>query len=358
MLSEFKKKFNGETKWPLKLFKPLWFDIQQGFSRETGETPDPLQIKARAIMESLGLPLGEFSALETNEKGERVNPRADKTIAEMLTNKAGVIIDEEKGITSSDFRDIYPRGLPKKLRNALDPDARAIMEIEYEHAEHARDRYENAKDGAKVDRSVYWFCLPGGVSLFIRGYNHSYPWQKAHGEFLQKINQHAKVVVVEGTVGFSPESALHAWWRNPKLQQGHYDTLMHETVKGGFGGLFAEVDARDISNVQMDSTGDFVSPLLPEKFFEKYFEFLKKEHPKLTEKIGTPQNLEGMLKKHSMTREGLFGRGLAVVRGGKKYISYPYLTQDGETSIEPSFLELGQFLFSDALAAIKLLLIA
>jgi hypothetical protein len=43
---------------------------------------------------------------------------------------------------------------------------------------------------------------------------------------------------------------------------------------------------------------------------------------------------------------------------GKIYSNYPYVTKEGKTSFEPTFLELGQYLFSDALAAIKLLLIA
>jgi hypothetical protein len=62
--------------------------------------------------------------------------------------------------------------------------------------------------------------------------------------------------------------------------------------------------------------------------------------------------------KQSTTLEGISFRARSIFKNGKQYTIYPYLTKEGEISLEPTFLELGQHLFSDALAAIKLLLIA
>jgi hypothetical protein len=62
--------------------------------------------------------------------------------------------------------------------------------------------------------------------------------------------------------------------------------------------------------------------------------------------------------KQSTTNVGIFKRRKEIIKDGKLYINHPYLTKEGKTSYKPTFLELGQALFGDALAAIKLHLIA
>jgi hypothetical protein len=99
-------------------------------------------------------------------------------------------------------------------------------------------------------------------------------------------------------------------------------------------------------------------PKLPDDFFETYFEFLKREHPFLADAIGSPESLKKILIKQSTTLKGIAPRRKIVFKDGKGYSPYPYLTKEGKTSFEPTFFELGQHLFSDALAAIKLHLIA
>ena len=91
--------------------------------------PDPIEIKARAIVEALGIPSGQSSSIELNAD----NKNKDKIIAEYLTNIPGVLINKEKNYISHDFRDIYPNGLPEKLKEVLDPRTLKIIETEYQH---------------------------------------------------------------------------------------------------------------------------------------------------------------------------------------------------------------------------------
>jgi hypothetical protein len=343
-----------------------WFKVAERLYEESGQIPDPLQIKAGVIIRALGLPSGEVSALEINKEGKRINPEKDRIIAEYLTNKSGVVVEGEgeflkkSSILSADFRDIYPAGLPEKLEHALDPDTRAIMEIEYEHARYANKKTENimTRRFTDLDYSVNYFRLPGGVDLFIRGYEHHKNWQEKHKDFLQRINKHAQVICIEGNASRPLGNSLDVRWSARRWQQGHYDALMHEAVTGGFKGFFTEVDARDQSKIMMDHTVKHVFPNLPDSFFKKYFEFLKKEHPHLAEKIGSVKDLKHSLKKQSTTGEGPPGKVKIIRRQGKNYSPYVYFTQTGEVSLEPTFLEMGQYMFTDALAAIKLHLIA
>jgi len=66
-----------------------WFRIAEKLAKESGRVPDLLEIRAAAFISALGLPSGETSAFEVNEKGERINPEKDRIIAKLFTNKPG-----------------------------------------------------------------------------------------------------------------------------------------------------------------------------------------------------------------------------------------------------------------------------
>ena len=336
-----------------------WFVIAEKLAKESGEVPDPLVIRATAIISALGLPSGEISALKVNTEGERTNAQKDRVIAKYLTNRGGVLIDSETGVVSTDFRDIYPEGLPQELKDALEPATREIMEIEYKHLENTRRKFGDTEHILEADSSTNYFRLPGGVDLFLRGYAHHQAWHKHHGGFLQKINARAQIIAIEGFSDVPFGASLDALWSDSNQQEGDYDALMHEAVDTRWDGLFTEVDARDESKILMDST-IFTSkfPKLPDSFFTKYFEFLERERPRLSEKIGSSENLKQILAKQSTTNEGIKGRKKKIYSRGKGHLGYPYLTLSGEISLEPTFLELGKNLFTDALAALKLQLIA
>ena len=341
-----------------------WFQIIQRLCEERGRIPDPLEVRSSILLDAFSIPYGPYSAIEVDKKGKRVNLEKDRIIAEYLTNHPGVLIEE--GFVSLDFRDIYPDGLPQELKEILDPNTRAIMEIEYEHAEDIKRRFGETQNIYEADALIHYFRLPGGIDLFLRGYCHFENWQKNHGEYFKKANKHAKVIAIEGFSNTPFGNSLELRWSSPEFQKGHYDVLMKDAVESGFNGLFTEVDARDTSRIKMDyiiidNIMDIIwtlFPDLPDDFFKNYFEFLKREHPLLASKIGSPKNLKKVLKIQSTTHEGMLVRYKKVYKYGKQYFGYPYLTKRGRVSFEPTFLELGQCLFSDALSAIKLHLIA
>jgi hypothetical protein len=343
------EKIKSNPEKPEALLEKHWFKIAEKLYEESGEVPDPARIRAEAIVEVLGIPSGEWSALEVDKEGSRVDPEKDKIIAEYLTNKSGVIIDKNKGVVSSDFRDIYPDGLPQELKDILDSDTLAIMEVEYEQV-------KQAKKDLKNDCLVNYFRLPGGIDLFLRAYIHNGKWQKNYGEFLKEANKHAKIICIEGFVDLPFASSLDLLWSE---WERDYGVLMREAVSAGFDGLFTEVDARDNSRVEMDNVRFEFFPQLPATFLDKYFDFLQKEHPTLTKIIGSPKNLKEYLIAQSATKKsGVRSEGEKIYSQGKLYINHLHLSKEYETSLEPTFLELGQYFFTDALAAIKLHLIA
>jgi len=341
-----------------------WFKIGEELYEKLGKVPDPLQIRAQAIIEAFRIPSFPYSSIEKGERGKKERER-DRIIAEYLTNKL-VWIDREKGIISLDFRDIYPKGLPRKLKKALSPEARKIMEIEYQHLKEIKKERNMPK--FLDDCPIHYFRLPGGVDLFMKGYVHDKEWQERHGEYLKEMNKEAKVICIEGCRDIPFGKSLELYWSDPDCQRGDYDKLMKDAVDEGFRGFFTEIDARDTSKIKMDNTelftlpDLFILPDLSEAFFSEYFKFLETQHPKLAEEIGTPEKLKEYLVALSSTHEGMFRRraieGGIIFRNGKQYRAFPYITKEGKTSFKPTLFELGQHLFSDALAAIKLHLIA
>lgn len=353
---------NSFEKFQKEAPKNYWLEIvKKLMMKEKDKLLDPIEIRAALLIEALGLPSGPYSALErpkTKETKER-----DRIITEYLTRNT-VWIDKKEGVVSCDFRDIYPEGLPQELKTVLDKDFLEIVEIEYKHQKEAEKQYEKTKNKFWLDCPIYYCRLPGGIDLFMKGYRHHPQWQKLHGFFLKEINKLAKVICLEGFIDCPFGESLRKYWNDPFSQEGVYDKLMKDAVRAGFKGLFTEIDARDTSSITMDhkwiskSYRFSIFPSLSFSFYKYYFEYLQRENPKLTKDIGTPGNLEEILKAHSTSEEGIEKRTKIIFKRGKIYSFYPYLTKEGKISFEPTYFELGQHLFSDALAVIKLHLIA
>ena len=343
-----------------------WFTITEKLYENRGEKPAPLQIRAQALIDAFGLPSGQTSALETDTQNNRTATEKDKVIAELFTNKAGVAINKKSEIVSCDPRDIYPKGLPEKLEKALDPRTVGIINTMYKSAEVTYKRFGNTKDESKVGCPLNYFRLPGGVDILLLGYVHDEEWHSRHQEFLAKIGKYNPAVVgIEGFADSVSGTSLKGRWGNDNTewQVGHYDKLMKQLVESGFTGLFTEVDMRDDSMISMDSNMDMdlkdfhwkmFFPNLPEDFFKKYFAFLEKEDPTLAHEIGSPEELKTVLRKQSTTSWGLSLQKKIRYIKGKRYYAHPYLKKEGGVSYTPTSLELGQMIFSDALAAIKL----
>ena len=116
---------------------------------------------------------------------------------------------------------------------------------------------------------------------------------------------------------------------------------MREAVDGGFDGYFSEVDARDKSKINMDN-GGFILPKIKDTFFRKYFEYLKKENPSLINSIKSPTELKKVFEEHRLNNSS----EEQLIQDKTRFIKF-----------EPTSVMMGQKLFTDALAAIKLLLI-
>lgn len=351
-----------------------WLKIVDRLSQKSGEKLDPLQIRAAALIEALKLPSGPYSP---RAKSEREN-RAIETTSHLLLNHPGVPIDRVAKVVSFDFRDIYPKGIPKELEEALeilDPRILKIMEVEYKHERAIHRKYNAAEshgmtmvDPDYIDYPVHFFLLPSAIPLFSRGYGHELHWQDIHGKFLAKENCYAQVICIESYGNIPFGKSLEFAWLNPHRP---YGILMRKSVKEGFNGLFVQVDPRGASRIRMDYIPDLqylwqgiylmIYPRLRREFYEKYFQFLKREHPNLADKIGSPEELFYALKSLSTSKDGVLGILKETTRhsGSKDYIYFPYYrAKDKSPSSLPTFKELGQYLFSDALAALKLHLIA
>jgi hypothetical protein len=183
------------------------------------------------------------------------------------------------------------------------------MEIEYEHLEKAKRGYEETGDKYEADCPIHHFRLPGGINLFMRGYEHNPEWQKRHGEYLRIVNQHDQIIAIEGFTDAPFGESLELRWSSESHQKGNYGVLMKNAVEDGSNNcLFKEVDARDMSKISMDPTimsllfiPVRVFPDLPHDFFENYFEFLKREHTSLANIIGSPEKLSNILMLQSAT---------------------------------------------------------
>jgi len=354
------------------LFPEYWLKIADKLAQESGKNLDRINLRSGLLLNTFDLPLELYNSLEKpkgKETEEEIKERLkrDEIINTKLVNKEGVWIDKKRNIFSLDFRDMYPDGLPEDLKNVLDPRTKRIMEIEYEHRKFVQDNHSfllsflflDTQDNLmKADQAIHYFRLPGGIDLFLKSYVHHEDWQKIHGKFLKEINREAEIISLESYLKYPFGNSLSIRWLSK--YDGSYNILMKEAVAAGFSGLFTEVDMRNVSHVQMDSTikNDFqFFPDLPDEFFSKYFEYLKRENPSLINHIKSPDKLKKILRALSTSSDGTFFRSKDKDSMGTKYYNFPYISETGKVSFEPTYLELGQHLFSDALASIKLHLI-
>lgn len=348
----------------IELPNDYWFTIIKKIY-ESNKTIDAIQLRADLIISKLGIPSGQSSGVGIDKEGNRIDAKNDEIIAEYLTNKAGVVIQKDPLVVSQDFRDIYPDGLPDELKNALNSDTLAIMENEYMHQNFVRKEFGKTEDYNKAINQINYFRLYGGVDLFVRGYVHGPTSHEIHSKYIKESNKFAKFIVIEGRSSKNFEHSLGIKWNDPKPTSEPtsdmdlaYGALMREAVDNGFDGIFTQVDARSDEKIHMDNvdSDNWKFPDLPDSFFESYFDYLKKESPSLTDKIIDYKNLKDILMKQSQSISGRLGED--IYENGKSYHTHSYATKEGNISSDPTGLEMGQFLFSDALSAIKLQMIA
>jgi len=354
-----------------------WFEKIKRIYEKSGKIPSKLDIISLNIIDKIGIPYGENFSFEFGEDGKRINSETYKIISEKLFEKLPILINKEEKLFSSDFRDLYPEGFPRELRSALNGQDLEIMDIEYEHKNKfeklpifIKRFFEKVIYGKPVedfyDTPVNYFRLTGGVGLFLKGFIHNKRWCFNHIKFLKEMNKHAKVICVESFADVPLGESLDRFFLPD--YDFDYGFLVKETIASGFDGYFSEIDERDSSKIDIDNVGGVFFPELPKSFYENYFSFFKRYDPEAAKIIKSPENLEKMLYFYSTTdfsiKKYFFGldKDPQVIVKGKIFSRPFYFPEDSSLkekhSLDPVFLELGLMLVSDAIAAIKLHLVA
>lgn len=172
------------------------------------------------------------------------------------------------------------------------------------------------------------------------------------------MTKHAEVIALERWTGLGDGASLrhyHADVRRGYFSDG-YGQLMADAMGSGFKGVFAEVDPRDWSKICLD--GGTLNERLPASFFESYFRFLEREDPSFAREAGDAEGLRRLLKLQSHAAIGVESE---TVADGSERSANRFVTSvdgNGGFSTVPTGLELGSFLFSDALVSIRMHILA
>jgi hypothetical protein len=340
-----------------ELPESYWYDTMTRIREKfAGKNPSPMQIRAEVLLELAGIPSGQYSALktETDENGEtvRTDPEGDKIIAEKITNKAGLLLSGTEGITSRDLRDRYPDGLPDDVLAHLDEKTKKIIQAMY-----AYEKYVLENNTEDSEYAINMHFLPGGIPYVSVGVQHTKNWMNHYSRFMKEIGKEAEIISIEGYADEPLGGSLKLFW-NGKGQDNGFGGMMRNIVREGYGGYFAEIDGRDDSRIAIDSRFTVFQNLrfsdLADSFYRKYLEYLKKENPKYGENIGTPERLKSFLKKQSVAGVAYKKGRNYTVREKKEYPQRFSFTDTEEKSAELTGNELGELIFADALASIKL----
>jgi hypothetical protein len=305
---------------------------------------------AGKFLDILGIPYSQWSSYDSK------NPRNEQTLAKGLTNKSGVMYEVgNNSFLSKDPRHFLEKNLAPKLLSAMDPKLAKIFQNEIAHHKAKKDR-----GGIEEIMPFAYLRLPGGIDCVLKGYLHDPGglWQAKHGEYLVQTAKNAQVLCIEGISDVKFGNSLKFRWEN---NRGHYDVLMREAVRQGFRGLFTEVDMRDEPEVKLDSKKRYVGavfPDFPDEFFQKYFKYLDKFFPVDASQINNSQKLKEVLKRLSKTDEGVYKYDTYSNFENIWLHSHAYVDKCLNTQNQMTGLEYGQLNFSDAMAAIKLHLIA
>jgi hypothetical protein len=333
-----------------------WFRVTEKLKAKfEGEKPSPMVIRAQVLLELAGIPSGPYSAIKTDDKGERTDPEGDEIIAENITNKAGLRIEGTNNITSRDLRDRYPDGLPEEVLTHLDEKTRKIITVMYAYEEYARK--QSLEKIEYVSSPINLHFLPGGIPYVSVGVRHTKEWMSFYGRFMSDLGKEAEVVSIEGYADKPLGEALGKMWETKNETSG-YGTHMRNLVQDGFNGYFTEIDGRDDSRISVDSKrtmfGKIIFSELTDSFYKKYLEYLKREEPKFGENLRTAEILKSFLKKQSLFTAS-WKEGRNEFAGDKKEYAQRFsLTDTEENSTSPTGNELGELVFSDALASVKL----
>jgi hypothetical protein len=150
---------------------------------------------------------------------------------------------------------------------------------------------------------------------------------------------------------------LNYMWEDKKDYSG-YHLLMRQAVANDFRGYFTTIDARCSKTIgfegldrALEKALGFSGAIKISKFFVWYFKYLAKENPALVKSIKSEKQLEdvfGFYRTRNINELNMF-----KTKDDRLFTEGVFHSRDGKRSFQPTFLEHGQLMFADALAAIK-----
>lgn len=361
----------GEKPEDKELHYAHWFSVMDKIMER--EKPDyPIAKKAMIALDVMGIPAGEAAAVgpagklregdkpgafATSKDEFQAGTKNERVIWEKLAGHPGIRLDEN--IVSIDPRDtVFQDGkIPADLKKALGKNASAILAAKIGEQQRILREYGNTENIIyEADMPIVFYKLPGGSNIFSVGYIHDQEWHSKHEKHLVEMSRHASILAIEGYEEMPYGESLLLRW---KRETGHYDALMRSAVSAGFDGSFVEIEPRgNRGEIEIDHTDNYNFPNLPDKFLIAYAAYLEKEDPELFDDIRKSGGLNNALFAQSTTSEGLVGRAKSKIQNGIRHYADSYFTPKGKTSYAPTGLEIGEKLFSDAVCAIRLHMMA
>jgi len=133
---------------------------------------------------------------------------------------------------------------------------------------------------------------------------------------------------------------------------------MHQAVENDFRGYFTTIDARCSGKISfemldraLEKAMGFSGSMTISKFFVWYFKYLSKENPALMKSVKSEKQLEDIFGFYRTGNVSTFNDFLTEDK--KLFPEGAFHSRGGGHSFQPTFLENGQLVFADALAAIK-----
>lgn len=316
---------------------------------------------ASKLCDILNIPTGQISSVNSDirEQDLEMGIRKDKFIAESITNKSGVL--HQENLTRDPRHFLHNFSQNTELREQMNPKLVAIFDNEIAHQKwflQNRKSIENdshTKEHEKFPLEFSYVQLPGGIDVVMKGYNHTKSHQNLHHKFYAKTAAQGDYLLIEGFLNTPYGDSLDLYWTH---DLGNYDELMRSAVEGGFHGKFGEVDAR-FDRPLLDPKGDGAQHLLfPDNFYEDYFHYLQQSFPSDAQDLQNWQELKKVSQQLASSNEGIYGHAQLEQIHGLQKADFPYRDKDLKLQDQMTSFEYGQVLFADALAAIKMHLMA
>ncbi len=357
-----------------------YYRVMAGIFENIGKD-SPLHQMASELCDKLSIPNGPTSALTTrrnSDTGEMVerteeDKKKDRIIGTVFRDIPGVYVgmgenenhDKVPVVTMDINRilDVLEEGREgfefgfQDFLNSLPEKDRKIIEGERLFRVEKKKQFGRTESIVEKNKPLVYFRLPGGVGVFLRGYVHHKTWQENYGNDLVDIYaKDSSLVVVEGFADVPLGESLPIQWKG---ENHEYDDLIRGIGEKNGAILFGEVDGRDKSVVEMER-GYYNGFLhLPPEFYSNFYYYLNKINPKFTETIESVYDLKELLKLQSSSVEALIMSTFSIKDNMNVEMSIDTKIDKIRQALpHMTGFELGRNIYTDALSAVKLHLLA